>query len=555
MTHQKKARQTSSREWAIIVVFLALIAAPGIGQLAGFSGTQAIWAIEYRLPNTAPSIPSSAKECMDFPGTTEAFLNDHFGFRSFLGAINGITLQELGSTVASQVLVGKDGWLYHHKSAYNITEEYRGAVTVTDEAIDTWVARMEGCKDWLDTMGIPLVFSIFPNKQSIYPEFLPDWIQKVTPNRFERTTEALLATNIDFVDVKNAILDKKRSSKPLLYYKTDSHWTHAGAFVAYRQVMDHVQTYFPLAVKLERDEVVFGTSDKGRRDLMRQHNYWRGQNELVTEIEFVHGSRVTYAEIVKNSKRKRCKISRFVPEANPVIFHTSLATAPRALVFGDSFTWGLAPLFNESFSTVMYVHHGTNKINSELVVRFKPDIVIFGILEKSLIYSPGLIKMREARDATADLGIDPLFIDRWTPLVQTTQFGIKKSPWIEESGFHRSQETESGVLRFTDGNGKLLVPIDPTQPPSHIEISLASWGTRIADFTVIVNGITLTHEKIRAGGWSRTLSLSDVLIDDTLAINLMSDTFVPAELSDASNDTRVLGVCVRSVRLLAEVKP
>ncbi len=304
MIDEEKTPQTSSLEWVIIIVFLALIAAPGIGQLAGFSGAEAIWAIEYRIPNPAPSMPSTAKECVDFPATTDAFFNDSFGFRSFLGAVNGIVLQELGSTVGDEVLVGKDGWLFHHKSSYSITEEYRGAVTVTDEAIDTWVA-----------------------------------------------------------------------------------------------------------------------------------------------------------------------------------------------------------------------------------------------------------KMREAREATADLSIDTLFVDRWTPQIQKTPFGMRKRAWIEESGFYRRQKTKSGVLRFTDGNGKLVVPIDPAQPPSYIEISLVSWGTRIADFTVIVNGTTLTHERIRGGEWSRTLSLSGVQIDDTITIELVSDTFIPAELSDASNDTRVLGVCVRSVRLLAEVKP
>lgn len=549
MTHENEIRQTSSREWVIIVVFLALITAPGIGQLTGFSGTEAIWAIEYRHPNPAPTMPSSAQECLDFPDAAEAFINDYFGFRSLLCAINGVVLQELGSTVADEVLVGKEGWLYHHKSVFTITEEYRGATTVTDEKIDAWVAKMEDCREWLDTMGIPFVFSIFPNKQTIYPEFLPDWVQKVAPNRSERTTYALLATDIDFVDVIGELLDKKQDSKSLLYYKTDTHWTHAGAFVAYQQIMDHVETYFPSAVKLERDEVVFGTRDKGRRDLMRQHNYWRGQNELVTEVEFVHGSRVENAEIVKDSIRKRCRINRFVPESNPIIFHTSLKTAPRVVVFGDSFTWALAPFLNESFSTVMYVHHGTNKLNAELVIRFKPDVVIFGILEKSLTYNPGLIRTNEAREATADFSIDTLVVDRWTPQVQETSFGMRKRAWIEESGFYRSQKTESGILRFTNGHGRLVVPIDPAQPPSHLEIVLASWGPQIADLTVLANGITLTHEKVRAGGWSQILSLSEVQIDDTITIDLVSDTFVPAELSDASNDTRVLGVCVRSVRL------
>ena len=78
-----------------------------------------------------------------------------------------------------QVIIGKDGWLYmgdqHHKT---LTVTRRGAT-----AEDTETARKIGLatkswEQWLKLKDVSLYrVMLGANKETIYPEFLPDWAQ------------------------------------------------------------------------------------------------------------------------------------------------------------------------------------------------------------------------------------------------------------------------------------------------------------------------------------------------------------------------------------------
>ena len=71
----------------------------------------------------------------------------------------------------------------------------------------------------------------------------------------------------------------------------------------------------------------------------------------------------------------------------PVKFYeTRLRDAPRALVFGDSFTdYILGPSFlYESFRDPIFTHHNNGTFNFELVKEGEPDIVIVVLAERYL---------------------------------------------------------------------------------------------------------------------------------------------------------------------------
>ena len=122
---------------------------------------------------------------------------------------------------------------------------------------------------------------------------------------------------------------------------------------------------------------------------------------------------------------------------------------------------------------------------------------------------------------------------------------------IEESGFHGQEWLkEDTPIRWTDGAGKLVVPMHENRLPQALRVDIAWTGPKGTQLTVLVNSDVLFHESLPPGGWAKTFSLAGRSFNQQLSIELLSDTFVPAEVKKGTNDRRTLGVQVRAITLL-----
>ena len=121
---------------------------------------------------------------------------------------------------------------------------------------------------------------------------------------------------------------------------------------------------------------------------------------------------------------------------------------------------------------------------------------------------------------------------------------------VQESGFQAQGWWAKSKRRWTKGAARLVVPIDENRPPQALKVDLASTGPKGTEFTVLVNSGVLFHESLPPGGWSKTFSLAGSSFNQHLTIELLSDTFVPAETTQGSADRRTLGVRVNAITLL-----
>jgi hypothetical protein len=149
----------------------------------------------------------------------EEFLADQTPMRTFFVSVNAYFEYLKGNNGSEGVYLGKDGWLFEkpfdreNKFDLNAGKISRFAKT-TDK---------------------PVSVMIIPTKGYIYGEYLPknslnyydgDYIKSL-PSKLE---------GVNVVDVTSAFLNEKGNAQ--LYYKTDHHWTSAGAFTAYKALCD-----------------------------------------------------------------------------------------------------------------------------------------------------------------------------------------------------------------------------------------------------------------------------------------------------------------------------
>lgn len=127
-----------------------------------------------------------------------------------------------------RVIQGRFNWLYY--AGDNSIAYYSGTNILSDEEMKEWAGLMQELKDACDEKGIQLGMMIMPNKEQVYPEYMPSYTVKTSKKREDIFTEYINNnTDVDFVYPIEELKSGKKYYE--MYFPYDTHWTQAGAFV------------------------------------------------------------------------------------------------------------------------------------------------------------------------------------------------------------------------------------------------------------------------------------------------------------------------------------
>ncbi|MGO4677938.1 hypothetical protein AB4Z40_34210 [Bosea sp. 2YAB26] len=311
----------------------------------------------------------------------ESYVNDHFGFRSELVRANSLMRYRIGASSNPQVAIGRDGWLFYTRE--RILEQHVGTDVFKPAELEEWARRMEGIQAWLTRRGIPLVMVLAPDKNTIYPETLPQFPKPPgTVTRADQVAERLARGPLRFIDPRAAIMAAKREH-PRLYFEGDTHWGHRAAFIAYEMLMKELRERFPALSSARLDN--FNASEQVvSSDLV----YLLGLQKDIT----VRGEVLTRKDPVPG---RSVQVRQPIAGSGwgwPISFYeTAARDNPRALIFGDSFTdYILGPTFlYDTMRDPVFTHPNTLTLNFNLIEEIKPDVVIIAVAERYLHIMPG----------------------------------------------------------------------------------------------------------------------------------------------------------------------
>jgi hypothetical protein len=239
---------------------------------------------------------------------------------------------------------------------------------------------MEASRDWLQKRGIAFYILAAPDKNTIYPEMLPDYPRRAgAPTRMDQLVSRLRASTLEFIDPRGALIEAKKTY-PKVYFEGDSHWTQRGAFVAYTMLMDRIRTRFPNVVAKTINDYDISVGPPPAADLAVELTL-EGDLHYAVEHFSVRGPR---HQLAPQTTTSRPGWPWRIEEVR-----TDLHDRPRLLVMGDSFVdYVLGPNFlYETFRDPVWTHHNLGTFNFNLVKEVKPDIVIFEFGERYL-HSP-----------------------------------------------------------------------------------------------------------------------------------------------------------------------
>lgn len=206
---------------------------------------------EKRNLSTFPKVKNEdGKLNLKFPSEFDLFFSENFKFRENLITINNfITNKVFVTSAEDDVILGENEWLFYEPTL----NDYLARDTLSEDEINKVVTTLELMNENITSKGNKFIFTVAPNKNSIYNEFMPKRYVKISDeNNLKMLTEKLQNSNIIYCD----LLKLFNENSEILYHKFDSHWTYKGAFLAYKELLNSMQ------VKNDKFENVVFSSNK-----------------------------------------------------------------------------------------------------------------------------------------------------------------------------------------------------------------------------------------------------------------------------------------------------
>jgi hypothetical protein len=278
------------------------------------------------------------------------------------------------------VYEGQDGWLFLTGGSNLIGGLYdRSAVLLDDTKLQQWVKLIEDRARRLERMGIEYVHISIPEKLTVYDNKLHDppivdWRLSPAMRLREMIQRSQYARVwLDLIEPLRAARDERQ-----LYYKTDTHWTPEGCFLAYNLLCERIGIRADPTLLARPCNEVDSVLDLGLK-------MEPAVTEGLKQYDFIKSA----ASVYRNS------IARYLDTvtANALVHVGShvayrndspVAANKKILVFGDSYASqrpdGLTAMLAETAREVEFIW--SSNLDWAYIKRAKPDVVVYDLVER-----------------------------------------------------------------------------------------------------------------------------------------------------------------------------
>ncbi len=315
------------------VLFFALTLVPFVGMIFGWGGENKENRTLAQMPSLITSDSDSKKFNTKFGQEFETYISDNFGFRQeVISGWNAAQYFFFNDSAVENVMVGKDKWLFYSSTA----ADYEGTNLYSDRMIFRIAKTAELMERYASDSGAAYVFTIAPNKATIYPEYVSSKYKKSERTNLSRLSEALSGSDF-YLDIEE-LFNEKLGRDTQYYYKLDSHWNNLGAMEVYREIQKMIA---PKLSEYQWNEYADVTSELTTRTsdlstmLLPQIQLDDTEHEL--NIPKLYSSKTPI------TNRLAVKIETTCPEATASLY-----------MYRDSFGSSLIDTFSNNYSRVTY---------------------------------------------------------------------------------------------------------------------------------------------------------------------------------------------------------
>lgn len=267
---------------------------------------------------------------------------------------------------------GREKWLFF--ALENSLEDYLGNNILSEEELKTYLDGMEELERICQEKGKKLYFFLPPNKEQVYAEFMPTYKTADTYKRVQRLVDYVHA-NSDIKIIYPIEELKAAKEKWQLYFKTDTHWNDAGAFIGTQALYALMEVPVTDLSELTAEERAFESGDLVRVGNLNGKDYegdisYMIYYKLYVDVSFEEGEHFS-SDI--------CSTVSTAENQSSIV------------VVGDSFRISMGQFLSKDFGRCMLL----NSFNMEEAVAVEAiqnaDIIVIESLERMNVNLPGLM--------------------------------------------------------------------------------------------------------------------------------------------------------------------
>ena len=336
------------KEKIIMIVFCFVIFGISISTL--FNQTVSLFKKDEKVSDVVKGHEQETKKDKSgVKGAVDSFTSNLTGKKEGAKAASEVTKKTSGNTYieSTQVLLGKEDWLFYKSTEDgDPISDYQGTNHYDEATMQTIADKLTNERNQFTNYGIDFYILSIPNKSSVYPEYMPDTIErKDTTSRTDLLMKYLEEnTDLNVVDAKPSLV-KAKKKKPV-YYKSDTHFNQIGAFVTVQALKDKID---------------------GKTDSLKDVKFDKVMNNYSGDLACLCDMQDTFNDDIQY-------------QLDAATVNTKIKSNKRILVIGDSFSEVMQSIMCQYFAEVKTV--GVWSFDNTALDEFKPDIVVWENAER-----------------------------------------------------------------------------------------------------------------------------------------------------------------------------
>jgi len=433
-----------------IIVFVVLLALPII-----FVNRDPnhILVLENKTAAKIPALFSGSSLNRGFISSFEDYWNDNIGFKEPATVLNIALFYKLfGKLKVTNYIMGKDEHLYYTADGFSL-KTYQGKNKLSEETLGRVLENLSYALKYFNNHGIEFLFVPISDKEGVYPEYYPDSVlQYSSQYKLDQIISYLNNnTKLPVVNLRKALIEGKSQSYYLYYKNYDcTHWNMKGAFVGYKEIMRYIQKHYKNINILSEDDFEITLTPSN------------GTIAHLSSSKFLSKVMSFYDNIY--SYKKKGGYNSFAVEDYPMKaidpayikfyrVNNTVQDETKLLILGDSYIYSfLLDIFGESFRELYFTSTRDPDLLEKIVVEYKPDIVIFEIVER--LYGGSDFSFFSELYYLDFLNNSALLFINAGSEIQNVENMVDDVPFTSNSicnGIHYGYEGQSSVSVYGDG--------------------------------------------------------------------------------------------------------
>jgi len=269
------------------------------------------------------------------------------------------TYKSQKNDIYATAILGKRDWYFY--AGDESEKYYTGDNLLTDEEMKEWKEAFEELKAELDKRGAELVILLAPNKEQMYPEYMPTTYNVKTQNKRADLFYQYMQQNSDvkYYYLKEDLEQVKLMFDP--YYKQDTHWNYVGGFVGTMKFYEALGWFDTVSLyDLVSKKMITQTSRTGG-DLAG----FVGKSAKYTDWSITYKSKINqtgsknYANHVTTDTKPNAELQLKTSNAN---------SGHNLLVLGDSYRHMMEGFLIKDFDTALIAHRVELDYRTQIVM-------------------------------------------------------------------------------------------------------------------------------------------------------------------------------------------